>query len=108
MTRTIAVTGAASGLGTALRDRRVAAGVRAGGVDLHSRELGADLSSPGGRAAAIAGIVGACGGVLDGVVPCAGLGPQHPSDRIVAVNYFGAVAVVEGLVDALGAGVGPA
>lgn len=108
MARTIAVTGAASGLGKALRARLEADGARVIGVDLHSCEIGADLSSPGGRAAAIAGVVSACGGVLDGVVPCAGLGPQHPSDRVVAVNYFGAVATVEGLLDALAAGSQPA
>jgi NAD(P)-dependent dehydrogenase (short-subunit alcohol dehydrogenase family) len=108
MTRTVAVTGAASGLGKALRARLERDGARVIGVDLHSCEIGADLSSAGGRAAAIAGVVSACGGVLDGVVPCAGLGPQHQSERIVAVNYFGAVATVEGLLDALAAGTQPA
>ncbi|MCU1458612.1 MAG: dehydrogenase, short-chain alcohol dehydrogenase like, partial [Actinomycetia bacterium] len=40
--------------------------------------------------------------VLHGVVPCAGLGP-HVLDlaAIVAVNYFGAVAMLEGLHDLL-------
>jgi hypothetical protein len=35
---------------------------------------------------------------LDGVVACAGLGP-HVADRalLVAVNYFGAVALLDGL-----------
>jgi NAD(P)-dependent dehydrogenase (short-subunit alcohol dehydrogenase family) len=108
MARTIAVTGAASGLGKALRARLEGDGARVIGVDLHSCEIGADLSSPGGRAAAVTGVLSACGGVLDGVVPCAGLGPQHPSDRIVAVNYFGAVATVEGLLDALAGGSQPA
>ena len=41
-------------------------------------------------------------------MPCAGLGPQHPSERIVAVNYFGAIATLDGLVDELAAGDGPA
>jgi NAD(P)-dependent dehydrogenase (short-subunit alcohol dehydrogenase family) len=45
-----------------------------------------------------------CGGTLDGLVPCAGLGPQHPGSRIVAVNYFGAMAMVDGLADTLGSG----
>ena len=99
--RTIAVTGAASGLGQALRARLEADGARVIGVDLHSCEISADLSSPGGRAAAVAGVLRACDGVLDGLVPCAGVGPQHPPARIVAVNYFGALATVEGLIDAL-------
>ncbi len=103
-TRTIAITGAASGLGKALRARLEGAGARVIGVDVHSCEISADLSSERGRAAAVGGVFTACGGVLDAVVPCAGVGPQHPSERIVAVNYFGAVATVEGLLEALGAG----
>lgn len=108
MSRTVAITGAASGLGKALRARLEDEGARVIGVDVHSCEISADLSSPRGRAAAVAGVVRACGGELDAVVPCAGLGPQHPSDRIIAVNYFGAVATVDGLLDSLTRGTAPA
>lgn len=103
-----AVTGAASGLGQALTARLRSGGARVVAVDLHSVEIGADLSAPGGRAAAIAGILDRCDGVLRGLVPCAGLGPQHPSAKIVAINYFGAVALLDGLVDALAASAGEA
>ncbi len=99
----ICVTGAASGLGQALTARLRADGHRAVTVDLHSVEIAADLSSPGGRAAAIAGVLDRCDGRLDGLVPCAGLGPQHPPDRIVAINYFGAAAMLDGLTEALAA-----
>jgi NAD(P)-dependent dehydrogenase (short-subunit alcohol dehydrogenase family) len=101
--RTIAITGAASGLGKALRARLERDGARVIGVDIAGCEISADLSAPGGRAAAIAGVRTACGGVLDALVPCAGLGPQHPSERIIAVNYFGALATLDGLVDELAA-----
>jgi NAD(P)-dependent dehydrogenase (short-subunit alcohol dehydrogenase family) len=97
----ICVSGAASGLGKALTARLRADGHRVITVDLHSVEIAADLSSPGGRAAAIAGVLDRCDGVLGGLVPCAGLGPQHPSRAIVAVNYFGAIAMLDGLADAL-------
>jgi NAD(P)-dependent dehydrogenase (short-subunit alcohol dehydrogenase family) len=103
-----AVTGAASGLGRALTARLRADGAKVITVDLHSVEIGADLSTPGGRTAAVAGILDRCDGVLDGLVPCAGLGPQHPSEKIVAINYFGAVAVLDGVVDALASGGGGA
>jgi NAD(P)-dependent dehydrogenase (short-subunit alcohol dehydrogenase family) len=93
---TVAVSGAASGLGRALTEQLRADGKTVVTVDLHSVEISADLSSPGGRAAAVAGVLERATS-LDGVVPCAGLGPQHPSERIVAVNFFGAVAFVEGL-----------
>ncbi len=106
MVRTIAITGAASGLGKALRARLEADGARVIGVDIAGCEISADLSSPGGRAAAVSGINTACGGVLDGLVPCAGVGPQHPGERIVAINYFGAIATLDGLADALAAASG--
>jgi NAD(P)-dependent dehydrogenase (short-subunit alcohol dehydrogenase family) len=102
--RTVAVTGAASGLGKALRARLERDGARVIGVDIAGCEISADLSAPGGRAAAIAGVRTACGGTLDGLVPCAGVGPQHASERIVAINYFGAIATLDGLVDQLAAG----
>jgi NAD(P)-dependent dehydrogenase (short-subunit alcohol dehydrogenase family) len=108
MARTIAVTGAASGLGKALSQQLDAQGARVIGVDIAGTEISADLSSPGGRAAAIAGILVACDGRLDGLVPCAGLGTHVPGARIVAVNYFGAAAMLDGLTEALVAGSAPA
>jgi NAD(P)-dependent dehydrogenase (short-subunit alcohol dehydrogenase family) len=100
------VTGAASGLGRALTERLKSDGHQVIAVDLHSVEIAADLSSPGGRAAAVSGVLDRCGGVLDGLVPCAGIGPQHPSEKIVAINYFGAIALLDGLTDALAADAG--
>ncbi len=105
---TVCVTGAASGLGRALVDRLRDDGHRVIAVDLHSVEIAADLATTGGRAAAVAGVLERCDGVLDGVVPCAGLGPQHPSPSIVAINYFGAQAVLDGLTEALASGDGGA
>jgi len=58
-----------------------------------------------GRAAAVAGVRVAGGGRLDGLVACAGLGPHvEPCAAIVAVNFFGAQALLAGLRDALAAG----
>ncbi len=107
--RTIALSGAASGIGQALRARLERAGARVIGVDVRDAEVVADLSSPGGRAAAVAGVQRAAGGALDGLVACAGLGPQHDdAAAIVSVNYFGAVALLDGLRPALAAGSEPA
>ena len=79
------------------------------GVDLRDAEVVADLGSPAGRAAATAGVLSVCGRSLDAAVACAGLGPEHPdAAAIVSVNYFGAVAFLGGLRDALGAGRAPA
>ena len=107
--RVTAVTGSASGMGAALRARLEAAGERVIGVDVRDADIRADLATPDGRAAAIAGVRAAAGGRLDGLVACAGLGPHvEPCATIVAVNYFGAQAVLAGLREALAAGERPA
>jgi len=107
--RVTAVTGSASGIGAALRARLEGAGERVIGVDLRDAEVVADLARPEGRSAAIDAIRRACGGRLDGLVACAGVGPQvEPASTIVSVDYFGAEAVITGLRDALGRGERPA
>ncbi len=99
---THAITGSASGIGAAVRRRLEAAGERVVGVDLRGAEVEADLGTPAGRTAAVAAVLDRAGRRLDGVVACAGLGP-HVADTaaIVSVNFFGAVAVLEGLREAL-------
>lgn len=103
--RTVAMTGSASGIGAATRARLERDGARVIGCDLRDQEVVADLATPSGRSEAVAGLLAAAGGVLDGLAPVAGLGPQVGStERIVAVNYFGAVALLQGLRDALSRG----
>lgn len=99
---TIAVTGAASGIGAAIRRRLEAQGKEIIGVDLRGAEVNADLASADGRDTAVRGVLEACSGKLDGVVACAGLGPQVDDlAKIVAVNYFAAHATLVGLQEAL-------
>jgi NAD(P)-dependent dehydrogenase (short-subunit alcohol dehydrogenase family) len=103
--RVVAVTGSASGIGAAVRARLQAAGTRVIGVDLHDAEVIADLAHAEGRATAIASISARCGGRLDGLVACAGVGPHtEPWSTIVSLNYFGAQALFDGLREALAAG----
>ena len=93
---TIAVTGSAGGIGSALRARLEAEGRTVIGVDVRDAEVIADLSTPDGRAAMIAGVTEASGGVLDGLVAAAGV--THDDGALVtSINYFGAVATLEGL-----------
>jgi NAD(P)-dependent dehydrogenase (short-subunit alcohol dehydrogenase family) len=107
--RTIAVSGSASGIGAAVRRRFEHTGARVVGIDLAGADVSADLSSAGGRTAAIEAVTTHADGRLDGVVACAGLGPQHrPTSAIVAVNYFGAVALLDGLLPLLAEGEAPA
>jgi len=107
--RTVVVTGSASGLGAAIRRRLEADRVRVIGVDISDQEVVADLSTGSGRSRAMNQVIERTGGSLDGLVVCAGLGP-HVEDvsMMVAVNYYGAVEVMDGLRPALAAGAGPA
>jgi NAD(P)-dependent dehydrogenase (short-subunit alcohol dehydrogenase family) len=107
--RTIAISGSASGIGLAVRERFEKSGLKVVGVDLGEAEVVADLSTPEGRAEAVARTTELAGGFLDGVVACAGLGPHVlPRSAIVGVNYFGALGFIDGLLPALALGEAPA
>lgn len=103
--RTIVVTGSASGIGAAVRERFVHSGARVIGVDQRNADVIADLADGDGRKHAVDVVLELCDGRLDGVVVCAGLGPHvQPVSTIVRVNYFGALAMLDGLLPALEAG----
>lgn len=108
MSAAYAVTGSASGIGAAVRDRLAGDGHRVIGVDRVDADVIADLSTPDGRAAAVAGVREACAGELAGLVTCAGVAglPDRPGSLLVSVNYFGTVEVIAGLRDPLAAGGG--
>jgi NAD(P)-dependent dehydrogenase (short-subunit alcohol dehydrogenase family) len=106
--RTVAVTGSASGIGAATALRLEKNGQRVIRVDWKGGDVVADLGTPEGRAAAVLGIRRAAGAKLDGLVSGAGLGPYDDPAAVVRVNYFGAVAVLDGLRDLLARGREPA
>lgn len=92
--RTYAVTGAGSGIGAAtaawLRDR----GERVIACDLKDADVSGDLATAAGRAALVDGVRRLADGRLDGVVANAGGGPPG---TMLSLNFFGAVATLEGL-----------
>ncbi|MFW6870227.1 SDR family oxidoreductase [Nocardioides sp. CPCC 206347] len=95
---TYAVTGSASGMGKAVVDRLVSEGNVVVGIDLRDADVIADLSAPSGRSAAAAAVIELCGGVLDGAVMAAGLGPAPGRDRprmIAEVNVLGVIELLE-------------
>ena len=97
--RTIAVTGAASGIGAATANRLTAQGDRVIGVDLRAADVTCDLATSEGRQTAIDEVTRRCDGALDGLVTCAGLGgiTGRPASTLVSVNYFGTVDLLAGL-----------
>ena len=105
---TVCVTGTASGIGLATKQRLEASGVRVIGVDKHDAEVVGDLSVASDRRRIVDEVLATCGGVLDGLVPCAGLSTPVSDELIVRVNYYGTMAVVDGLRPALARGTNPA
>ncbi|PND59530.1 NAD-dependent epimerase [Mycobacterium sp. ENV421] len=104
---TYVVTGSASGMGRAVAERLRANGHTVIGVDAQPADVVADLSTPAGRRAAADAVLAACGGRLDGAVLAAGVGPTPGRDqprRILEINYFGVVELLQVWRPALAAG----
>lgn len=99
MTRTIVVTGSASGMGAATRRRLEADGHRVIGVDQRDADVIADLSSAAGRETALEGVRSLAGDALDGLVTWAGVAglTDVPGSLLVSVNHFGSVELLAGL-----------
>jgi NAD(P)-dependent dehydrogenase (short-subunit alcohol dehydrogenase family) len=84
-------------LGATVTARLRARGERVVTVDLHDADVTADLGTMDGRRDAVEAALEAADGPLAGLIPCAGLGPQVPDRALIAsVNYFGAIAFLDG------------
>lgn len=105
MSRRIAVTGSASGIGHALTRSLAESDEHVIGVDLKDADVCADLGTATGRAAAVEAVLEQCDGALDALVLCAGI--NAPSPALVSVNFFGVTALAEGLRPALAAAPAP-
>ncbi|MDE0579989.1 MAG: SDR family NAD(P)-dependent oxidoreductase [Acidimicrobiia bacterium] len=93
---TIVITGSAGGIGQATRERLALDGHEVIRVDIRDAEVIADLSTPEGRTEMVGAVAAASGGRIDGLVAGAGITGPDP-EQVVSINYFGAVATVEGL-----------
>jgi NAD(P)-dependent dehydrogenase (short-subunit alcohol dehydrogenase family) len=103
---TYVVTGARSGMGSAIAERLVVAGNAVISVDLSDADVVADLSASEGRTSAAAKVLELSGGRLDGAVMAAGIGPipgRGMARRILEVNFLGSVELLEAWRPALAA-----
>src|SRR5947209_1965798 len=95
MARTVVITGAASGIGKATAALAEAHGWQPIRADLHEGDVKADLATPQGREAFVQGVTALVGDRLDAVIACAGV--AGPTPLTLKVNYFGAIATLEGM-----------
>ncbi len=100
--RNIVISGSASGIGKACSEKFSTFGDHVIGIDIRDADIIADLSTPDGRDNAIAQALEKSQNAIDGVVLCAGVsGMQHAGDFTVSLNYFGSVALFDGLRPAM-------
>ncbi len=107
MVRTIVITGSASGIGRETTRLCREAGDRVIGVDLKGADVEADLATPQGRAAMVEAVTRLAPDGIDGLVAGAGISRGDMPAETLAINFFGAVATLEGLRPLLARGTRP-
>jgi len=103
--RTYVITGAASGIGAATAALLAADGHNIISVDLHDADVCVDLATTAGRIQLVDDVRRVSDGRIDAVIAAAGTAAQGNTD--IRVNYFGAVATLDGLRPLLAAGTAP-
>ena len=105
MARTLVITGAASGIGKATAALAEARGEQLIRADLNEGDVKADLATAQGRSAFVSEVTALVGDRLDAFIACAGV--ATPTPLIFKVNYFGAIATLEGMRPLLAKGASP-
>ena len=98
-----AVTGGTKGIGEKTVEILRTKGHEVINIDLAGGDIHADLGTVEGRDFAVSQVYKHCPDGLDGLVCNHGIGglPSHKYSYILSVNYFGAVAIMEGLYELL-------
>jgi NAD(P)-dependent dehydrogenase (short-subunit alcohol dehydrogenase family) len=93
--RIYVLSGSASGIGRATKELLVSQGHRVIGVDLREADVIADLGTPAGRDLMIDQVTKKSRGKVDALLAVAGVDIAGPPT--IAINYYGALATLEGL-----------
>ena len=96
---TYVVTGGSHGIGAATVKKLMAQGHKVISTAIDSSDIDADLGTPEGRQLVIDTLHKICPDGIDGLVSNAGIAFSKKLSKVLSVNYFGAVAVMEGLFD---------
>ncbi len=95
------VTGGTRGIGASAADILEQKGHTVVRSASKKSDLDADLGTKEGRAQLIDGVHRLFPEGIDGLISNAGIASTRPISRVISVNYFGAVAVMQGLFDLL-------
>lgn len=96
-----AVTGGTKGIGGEAAKYLRSAGHTVINIDIDGGDINADLGTAAGRQKVISSVHDRCPDGLDGLILNAGIAMSKNPSQVLSVNYFGAVAVAEGLYNLL-------
>jgi len=95
------VTGGTKGIGEKTVELLKSYGEEVINVDIVGGDINADIATPEGRKKVIDEVHRLCPDGIDGLVSNAGIASHDYFSRVLAINYFGAIEIMNGLYDLL-------